>query len=645
MSNYPHLFSPFTLGPITLKNRIVGLPHGTARINDGMLTKEDIDYWEKRASGGAGLLITGGTIIHPSSALRRRMLNEVFSDEAVPMLKRRADTIHAHGAKVIGQILHLGREMIGGESDFALRAPSSIQSPRALYRPFELTQKDIAEIIEGFTKSAANLKKAGYDGVEIHGAHGYLVAQFLSPATNQRTDEYGGSLEGRMRFLMDVLSAVRHAVGENFVIGLRLSAEEEIENGLHLSDTLQIVHKLSEHNSVDYLNITHGIRGAYVKDLTTPQGIAVESARAIRESTNIPVLVSQRIKDPVMAEQIVAEGAADLVGMARALIADPEWPAKVEMGRKDKIIPCIGCNQDCRSFDPYLYCAVNPITGRESVLTAKIPASHQPKRVAVVGGGPAGLEAARVAALRGHSVVLFEKQHNLGGQVRIAAREPHRGEFIQVIDYLVSEVQRLGVIIRLGKQAEVADLDDFDSIILATGAIPVEPKIYGVTGDQLRTVFDILQSETLPVGVGDSAVVVDDGTGFWPAFSAAQLLAASGVKVMYVTPARTIGASIPHESIQPLLRRLSSSKVEFMVLYQIVEGEPGNVRVRHVFSGEEVNLKADLLVVDAGMCQDDTLAEKLKLAVNAPIHVVGDCLSPRRISNAILEAHQLARNL
>ncbi|MGE7120924.1 FAD-dependent oxidoreductase [Peribacillus sp. NPDC046944] len=644
MTKHQHLFSPFTLGRITLRNRIVGTAHGTAMITDGVPMEEDIKYWEERARGGAGLLITGGTIVHPSSRLRRRMLNEAYLEETVPMFRRRAEAIHANGAKVIGQLVHLGREMIGGESDYPLRAPSAIQSPRALYRPIELTHIEINEIIDAFVLSALNLKKAGYDGVEIHAAHGYLVAQFLSSGTNKRNDEYGGSLKGRMRFLLQLLEAIRKETGSDFVIGVRLSAEEEVSGGMQLADTLQIVKVLSGISPVDYLNITKGIRGGYVKDLTIPQGVTVDAAREIRSATNIPILVSQRIKDPNMAEKILAEGAADLVGITRALIADPEWPLKAETGRSYEIIPCIGCNQDCRSFDPFLYCAVNPTTGRENELDRIIPKSNNIKKVAVVGGGPAGLEAARVAALRGHSVELFEKEATLGGQVRIAAREPNRRELIDVIHYLESEVRRLEVTVNLNQAVDVNDLNSFDTVILATGAVPEQPKVHDSIKGKVLTVYDVLKSDDLSKGVGETAVVVDDGTGFWPSLSTAGCLAAKGYKVIYVTPSRTIGASIPHESIQLLLNRLSTAGVQFMILHQIAEANGNNIKVRNVLSGEETLIESNLLVIDAGRRQENTLAKQLR-DVAIPAHLVGDAISPRRISHAILEGHRIARKI
>ncbi|WP_255450384.1 FAD-dependent oxidoreductase [Alteribacillus sp. YIM 98480] len=645
MSKYSNLFSPFILGTKTLKNRIVGLPHGSAKVHNGIPTNEDIDYWESRARGGAGLLIIGGTIIHPSSGLRRRMLMEAFSENALPKLKKRTDAIHAHGTKVFGQLVHLGREMIGGESDYPLRAPSSIQSPRALYRPYELEENDIKDIINDFAVSARNLKNSGHDGVEIHAAHGYLVAQFLSPATNKRTDKYGGSLKGRMRFLMEVLNAVRQVIGDDLVLGIRLSADEEVEGGLKLSDTLDIVKRLSESQAIDYFNITLGIRGAYVKDMSTSQGTAVEEAREIRKSTNLPVLVSQRIKDPDMAEKIVAEGSADLVGMARALIADSDWPIKVKEERIEDITPCIGCNQDCRSFDPHLLCAVNPVTGREGEWGTKIPTSDLSKNVAVVGGGPAGLEAARVAAIRGHSVHVFEQNSYFGGQVKIAANDPNRREIMQVIHYLESQVRKLGVTIHLGQRAEETILKNYDTIILATGAVPITQKIKGYPEEKTLSIFDALQSDKHLLKKGDSVVVIDDGRGFWPAFSAAEVLSSRGAMVTYVTSSNTIGGSIPQESLHPLLRRLGLAGVRFMNLQKIIDGDSKNVRVYHVFNGEEKTLKADLLVIDAGKQQEDTLSKKLKRSGDYQVESIGDVLSPRRISNAMVEAHRLARTL
>ncbi|OLO26612.1 hypothetical protein BTR23_22585 [Alkalihalophilus pseudofirmus] len=646
MTKYQNLFSSFKLGPITLKNRIVGLPHSTARVIDGVPTDEDFAYFEERARGGAGLLITGATIVHPSSALRRRMLIEAYNDLVIPKLKRRTEAIHAHGAKIIGQILHLGREMIGGESNYPLSAPSSLQSPRGLYRPKELSNDEIADIVSGFETSAMNLKEAGYDGVEIHAAHGYLVAQFLSPYTNLRRDKYGGTLEGRMQFLIEIIDAIRKATGNNFVIGLRLSCDEEISDGMKLSDTLDIVKKVTEMGLINYLNITIGIRGAYVKDMSTPEGITIEASRAIRKSTNLPVIIGQRIKNPETAELILSEGAADLIGMARALIADPEWPAKVQSGRESEIIPCIACNQECRAFDPNLFCTVNPITGREHELNPRINLSEHPKAIAVIGGGPAGLEAAKVAAQRGHSVVLFEQQSYLGGQVNIAARDPNRSELLQFINYLSSEVHRLNVSVRLDHKAEVSDLVNFDAIIVATGATPVQPKIDRDEKGQIFTVYDVLQTDNFSVDKDKTAVVVDDGTGFWPAFSAAELLAKGGAKVSYVTQARTIGASIPHESIQPLLKRLGALGVQFMVLHQLIEiNSSGQGLFQNVISGETTTLSADSLVIDAGRQQENTLAQKLKQELNIPIFSVGDTISPRRINNATYEAHNIARKI
>ena len=639
---YPHLFSPYKLGSITLKNRIVATAHGTAKVMDGVVMDEDIAYWEKVARGGAGLIITGGTVVHPTSTLRRRMLNEAFLEESIPGLRKRAEVIHSHGAKVIGQIVHLGREMIGGESDYPLMAPSPIKSPRAQYRPMELTHEDITEIVDAFSLSASNLNKAGYDGVEIHAAHGYLVAQFLSPSTNHRSDKYGGSIEGRLRFLVEIIEAIRKTTEPDFLIGIRLSADEEISDGLHLSDSIELAARLGELNNVDYLNITVGVRGAYVKDLTTPQGTAVEAAHAIRNATTIPILVSQRIKNPVMAEQILADGSADLVGSARAFIADPEWPNKAKSGRSAEIVPCIGCNQECRSFDPHLFCTVNPVTGREIELGTDIQPSSTLKRIGVVGGGPAGLEAARVAALRGHSVVLYEKESYLGGQVRLASSEPNRSELLEIINYLEAEVRRLGVTIYLGQRANVNDLTAFDSIVIATGAMPEPPEVPWNTSAEVISVYEALKVEDFSEIEGDSAIVVDDGLGFWPSLSVAERLATNGFNVTYVTHSNGIGNSIPHESIQPLLKRLGNAGVNFMILHRITGSDNGFFKICNVLNGKETALKADLLVMETGRRQENLLAQELS-GTGIPMYCVGDCISPRRINNAILEAHRIGR--
>lgn len=646
MAQYPHLFSPFQLGSVTLRNRVVALAHGTALVQEGIPAREEIPFWEARARGGVGLIITGGTIVHHSSGLRRRMLTEAYNEAVVEPLRQRVEAVHRHGAKIFGQILHLGREKVYGEAEYPAAGPSPLRSPRDPYPPVELGHAEIREILDGFARSAANLQRAGYDGIELHAAHGYLIAQFLSPATNRRTDAYGGTLENRMRFLLEVIGAVVDRCGPDFPLGVRLSVDEELPNGLRLADTREIAARLAATGHVDYLNLTIGVRGGYVKDMSWPEGLVVEAAAAIRQSSGLPVLVSQRIKRPEMAERILREGAADLVGLVRGLIADPDWAAKAARGQAEQIRPCIGCNQECRSFDPHLFCTVNPVTGREKQWTTEAPpVSPVRKRVAIVGGGPAGLEAARVAALRGHRVVLFEQQEQLGGQVRVAARAPHRGDLMLIVHYLEAEVRRLGVELRLGRRAGAADLAGFDEVVVATGGRPVQPEIAGADQRAVLTVWDVLQADQAPAAAGQTAVVVDDGTGFWHAFSAAERLLAAGAAVTYVTPAPGVASAIPGESAGDLLRRTGAKGIRFLVLHQVAGLTPDGIRLRAVFTGEEVELPAGVVVVHAGAQPENALARELAARSVANVHVIGDALTPRRISHAIFEGHRLGRDL
>ncbi|MGH9914052.1 MAG: FAD-dependent oxidoreductase, partial [Pyrinomonadaceae bacterium] len=342
MSSYPMLFQGFASGRLALTNRLVALAHGTGMIRDGHVTDGDIAYWDRLAQSGVGMMITGGITVDPTSVLRHRNRVEAFDDSALEGLKRRCDAIHAHDVVLLGQLTHLGRESTGGDSDFASSAPSPIRSPRDRFPPHELERDEIAAIVNAFAHTAENLKRAGYDGAEIHGALGYLVAQFLSPATNKRNDEYGGTEEKRLRFLREMIEAIRTRCGDDFLLSLRLSADEEIGDGLEIADSVRIAEAVASYRAVDVLNITMGVRGNYVKDAAAPKGIAARASKLIREASGLPVIVGQRITHPELAERILSDGAADLVGMARALIADPDWVRKAAAGEAERIRPCLG---------------------------------------------------------------------------------------------------------------------------------------------------------------------------------------------------------------------------------------------------------------------------------------------------------------
>ncbi|HVX22767.1 MAG TPA: FAD-dependent oxidoreductase [Acidimicrobiales bacterium] len=654
-ARFPHLFSPFSLRGVTLQNRVVMLPMGVGLGSpDGAPSEDEIAFYERRAAAGVGLVVTGGTVVHETSSLRSQTVLEAFRRENIPGFAKLVGDVHRHGVPVFGQLMHRGSESLGG-SVFPTWAPSPVPNAGGEV-PHEMTVGEIDEIVEAYGRSAANLREAGYDGIEVHGAHGFLVAQFLSPRTNLRTDDYGGPLENRLRFALRVVDAVRQAIGDDLVVGFRLSAEEDVEDGLHLEESKAVTRALADTGQVDYLTVSIGAAGTYVRDMSEPTGLAARYSAALRSAADLPIVASQRITHPPLAEQMLERGDADLIGIGRALIADPDWPLKAADGHLDEILPCVGCVQLCRPPLGGTGCLHNPTAGHERQMPRRFGRAPSAKRVVVVGGGPAGMEAARVAAARGHHVVLFDRAGRLGGQVRIAANSPTRAEMDGVISFRETELDRLGVDVRLKTDADPDGIaaERPDAVVVATGSRPApHDDVIGVELGRVVTDWDVLSPDgdlgRLLHGVR-YAVVVDEAGGFWEAASSAEALAEAGVAVELVTAFPQVCHAVPFDSLPPLYGRLRRRDVTLSPMTALASVGADHVSLydpiwlaaRHELAEREV--PAELVVLCRPRQVVDDLVHRLA-GTAARVVAVGDCVAPRRIPEAIGEGDRIGRAL
>lgn len=646
------LFSPVAIRHLTLKNRIYSSGHAEAMAEDGRLTERLRQYHAAKARGGCALTIFGGsTSVHPSSpaAAWRQIANH--DDTIIPAYRSIAAAVHAHDCLVFTQLTHLGRRAQSDpESGGVLLAPSQI--PERVHRevPHELESEQIAELVGAFGEAARRCRDGGLDGIEISMAHNHLIDQFWSPLFNRRTDEYGGSLPNRMRFGLEVLAEIRRRVGGDFVVGVRISGDERTPGGLDGGDMAAIARRLAASGLVDFLSIigggahTYALQAAVVPNMSFAHGVFLPLAAQVKDAVpGMPILHASRVVDPRHAARIVADGHVDVVGMTRALIADPELPRKARDGRLDDIRLCVGANEGCidRIYQGKpVTCVQNPAAGREGELGETRPASTA-HRVVVVGGGVAGLEAARTAALRGHRVVLLEKAGELGGQVLLAARAPARAEYAGIVRFLAAQVHKLAVDVRLEVDA-TPDLvvgEAPDAVVVATGSHAYVPPVPGSDGKHVVTARQVLAGEA---ETGARVVVIDD-VHTEEALSTAELLLDQGKRVEIVSPLFHVGQDIGITSIVPLYTRLASKGVVLTPCCELRAVEGSAVVIAHVFTGAERRIESvDSVVLATGSRSTDALYRALKGRVRA-LYAAGDCVAPRGVHHAILDGTRVAR--
>ena len=623
-----NLFEPIKIRKMELKNRIV-MP----AIGLGYTGKRLINFYVQRAEGGVGFIVIGPTAINKGNP----SIVNIFDDKNIPGLKKLADGIQEHGAKAALQLWHPGRY---GFSVAKLVSASDIPSPIfTKAKPKPLTIPEIIEIEDEFAEGALRVKKAGFDAVEILCATGYLISQFLSRHTNKRTDEYGGDLENRMKFLLEIIEKVRAKIGDHPLV-CRISGDEFVEDGNTLNEQ-KIIAKALEDAGVDALNVNVGWHESRVPQMTmsVPRGGFVHLAQGIKEAVSIPVIASHRINDPVLADNIISEGKVDMVAMARSLIADPDLPNKAKEGRLEEIRPCIACLQGC--FDNVfkakaVTCFMNAMAGKEE--DWKLEAAETPKKIVVVGGGPAGMEAARVAAMRGHNVTLYEKDR-LGGQLNLAAVPPGRGEFKNVPTYYSTQLKKLGVDVKQMKaDAELIMGEKPDVAIIATGSTPVIPDLEGVNG-AVKEGYAVTAHEILGgKDTGDTVVIMGGGGA---GVETALYLSDKGKDVTIVEMLKRVGSDIGSSTRWTRMSALSDLNVNVMKETKALGITDGKLIVEK--DGKKEEIKADTIVLAVGTTPDRSLVDALEGKVE--VRAVGDCVEPKKGLEAVHAGFELARKI
>ncbi|WP_112310974.1 oxidoreductase [Pseudogemmobacter bohemicus] len=647
---FPNLFRPLTIRGREIRNRIISTGHDTCLPEHGLINEAYIAYQEARAKGGTGLIVTQVAGVHETARYTSHLIMAT-SDDCIPGYAELARRCHAHGARVVSQLFHPGREIMESANGLLAVAYSASATPNERFRnmPREMDAAMIAGITRGYADAARRMYQAGLDGVELVASHGYLPAQFLNPRVNRRQDDYGGSDGNRLKFMADVLDAMRAATAEDFIIGLRISASEKDEAGLTNAETLAAAKGLGAR--IDYLSVTIGtsatLGGAVhiAPPMNFQAAYAAPEARAFKAALQVPVFIVGRINQPQEAEQVIAKGEADGCGMTRALICDPEMPVKADQGRFDDIRACIGCNQACiHHFHRGLpiSCIQHPETGRETVFGAH-PAPLRARRVMVIGGGPAGLKAAAVAAERGHQVTLFEAAPRLGGQALLAQLLPHRTEFGGIATNLARECELAGVTIRKNTRVDAAMLRDIapDAVVLATGATPYLPPFETDGEIRIATAWQILRREVKP----GSKLVVADWRSDWIGPGVAELMAREGAGVDLAVNGLYMGEALPFYVRDATAASLHRLGVRVTPYARLIGCFGDTVFMQHTASDLPIAFEGvDMLVLSTGHLPFDGLRGEIA-ALGIECHAIGDCETPRTAEEAVYEGMLAGRAL
>jgi 2,4-dienoyl-CoA reductase-like NADH-dependent reductase (Old Yellow Enzyme family)/thioredoxin reductase len=639
MQQFPLLFSPIQLGSLALPNRIVFAATSSELADaDGFVHEDMAEYYAERARGGTGLLVVEATYVEQEG--KRLHHNAMLHDDRYkPGLKLIVDAVHGAGGKVALQLNHGGRESIPAISGSVPLAPSPIPSQfNAVGQPVmpkELTVAEIQRIIRRFVEAAIRARDVGYDGIELHGAHGYLIGQFLSPLANRREDDYGGDTARRARFYVEMVQAVKAELGA-FPVICRMNGRDHASGGLELDEAIEIALML-EKAGADSISVSGGIHSSrpymIVPGMSVPRGCYRDYSKALKQALSVPVMTVGRINTPELAETILEEGEADFICLSRALVADPYFPAKAAAGRLEEIAPCIACNECLSSIHRAkgIACTVNPMVSRELELKPLLAREAEPRRLAVIGGGAAGMSAAVTAARRGHTVHLFERGPSLGGQLILAHQPPHREEIERALHYFRSEVRRLDVRVQLGREPQLDDILAArpDAIIVATGAAAQVPDLPGAGLEHVTSGWEVLSGTAT---VGDHCVVIGGGL---VGVEVADYLAERGRTVVLVARSELLKKAVHADRVY-FLDRIAQLGIEVMthtetleITRHAVELQPHG-RLRRTITG------VDSVIICTGYNPRIEEAEGLKQA-GVPVHFVGDVCGSRKFFEAIEE--------